>query len=122
MSAQRGPAGLIRLNGSLVVRRAGWLDSLAQPECPFGHPLKEHAKLLEGRGVYWCKFRAQRTEAECGALIYILRVPTIGQYCADVTSEEMRHMEQEQMTAWQVFNYLGVHFPAGSLARAKEVA
>lgn len=122
MSAIAGPPGLIRLNGSLVVRRAGWLGNGDQPTCPFGHELKEHAKLLEGRGVYWCKFRAVRETAECGALIYILRVPMIGQYCADVTTEEMRYMEAEHMTAPQVFNYLGVHFPAGRLARTKEVA
>ena len=69
---------------------------------------------MEGRGVFWCRHMPSRKEGECGALIYILRVPLIGQYCADVTNEEMRHMETQQMTAAEIFNYLGVRFPVGA--------
>ena len=121
MSDGRVP-GLIRLHGSLIIRRAGWLDANQQPTCPYKHPVREHGKLLEGRGVYGCKFKHGRGETECGALIYIVRVPNIGNYCADVTAEEMRHMEAMQMTGGQVFNYLGVHFAAGSIVSERKSA
>lgn len=117
--ARSHPPGLIVVHGVHVVRRAGWLEPGERPQCPFGHDVHDHAVMLGGEMVVWCKYKPAPKHPECGALVFIAQVPHIGRYCADVTTEEMKMMEREHMTAAQVFNFLGVRFAPGQLAERR---
>lgn len=111
------PAGLIRVDGKLVVPRRGWVRSSEPLTCLRGHVIHENvATLHEGSGTWWCKHKPAVGQGECGLMVYLLVFPSVGtgkrrRWCADVTYEHMQYMEKHELDFEQMMEYLDATFP-----------
>lgn len=102
----------IRFHGREILRVTGFLRGTVI-KCPDGHVVKPDSIVREG--VLFCDHRPQRSHAQCGALIYVLVLPSHGNplhrvWLADVTREEWREIEQLQLDADGVLAYFGASF------------
>jgi hypothetical protein len=117
MTTPPSPVGLIRVDGQFVVPRRGWVQPTEPLTCLRGHIVHENiATLHEGSGTWWCKHKASANQGECGLMIYLLVFPSGGtrrrrRWAADVTYEDMRHIEQQEMEFEQIMEYLHATFP-----------
>ena len=113
------PSGLIRLrDGSVAVRRSGFLLPGEHPECPFHHRVDAAINLHEGAMTITCRARldgprdaqAARHRLECGALL-IVATSAFGPFWCDVTAAEDTYIKQNRMKPTDIARFLGIHFP-----------
>ena len=101
----------IRFHGREILRGVGFLKG-SVIKCPDGHEVKPG---MMREGVLYCHQRSGRHQAECGAMIYMLCLPSHGDprhriWLADVTHAEWRQLEQLHLDADGVLAYFGASF------------
>ena len=105
-------APTIRFHGKEIFRGVGFLSGTVI-RCPDRHVVKPDTIVREG--VLFCDHRPQRGHAECGAMIYMLCLPSHGDprhriWLADCTREEWREIERLHLDADGVLAYFGASF------------
>jgi len=97
--------------------RRVWVATGAGPlTCPEGHRFKD-TDLVWQEGCLRCKHKAERGDAECGKLVYLLGgglVNPRGQplvILAEISAGEMRTMASERMDHDRALEFLGIRFP-----------
>lgn len=99
-----------------IPRRRIWIIARDQPlRCPELHRIREDAIVLEHTGIR-CKAKLQASDAgrpgqECGALLYVVPLLRDRRLVAEVTLDELRHIEAQGMEASQALAFLGVDGP-----------
>lgn len=101
----------IRFHGREILRGVGFLKG-SVIKCPDGHVV--HPGMMR-EGVLFCGERPARGQAQCGALIYMLCLPSHGDpthriWLADVTHAEWRQIERMGLDADGVLAYFGASF------------
>ena len=102
----------LRFHGQEILRGTGFLRGTVI-RCPDKHIVRPDSIVREG--VLFCDHRPARGQAECGALIYVLVLPSHGNplhrvWLADVTREEWREIERLGLDADGVLAYFGASF------------
>lgn len=104
-----------------------WLEPAEPLVCPRGHKLHTNAvtldESLESHAAFTCQYKQPGTPSpnfsagtraqfiECGAMVYVLRLPGGIRYVAEVTQAEMRLMLAQNMKLVQVLNFLTKQHP-----------
>lgn len=103
----------IHFHGREIRRGVGFLRG-AVIKCPDHHVVKPDSIVLHG--VLFCDHRPQRHHAECGALIYMIAMPSLGNplhriWLADLTRAEWEDMQRLGLTdPDSVFQYFDAAF------------
>lgn len=102
----------LRFHGREILRGVGFLKGTVI-KCPNQHPVKPDTIVREG--VLFCDAHLGRGQGPCGALIYMLCLPSHGDpthriWLADLTREEWREIERLGLDADGVLAYFGASF------------
>jgi hypothetical protein len=105
-------APVFTFHGRLVARAKGFVRP-KQLTCPDGHRVRELAVIRED-GALWCTHRPASGQGECGAMLYIIVLPSLGGrrriWASDVTKPELDEMEALGLDADGALAYFGVEF------------
>lgn len=95
----------------IIFRRRMWFVLRDQPlACPDGHRMREDTIVLEHAGIR-CKHRPPPSGLECGAFVWVLLMPGGTRFVAEVTIDELRHMQTVSMSVEQSLLFLGATRP-----------
>ena len=119
MTTTRRAAPVITVDDRIYHRRAGILRASKPIICPRGHVIAENKSHIREDGTVWCGKPLPGGQGECGWLVYVLYLPTLGQafghrrrrFAADVTKAEMDVLERLGLDADDTIEYFGAHFP-----------
>jgi hypothetical protein len=108
----------IRFRGKEIFRATGFLKG-RKILCPDQHVVRADSIVREG--VLFCDHKAGPGYPPCGALIYLLVMPSHGDpthriWLADVTREEWKEIESLHLDADGVLAYFGAQFARGAAA------
>jgi hypothetical protein len=109
-SAIQPLAGMIEIDGTLRIRRAGFCKH-AEIHCWKGHNIRSRPGERPWENVMRCGHRDTRNSAPCEARIYVLRVRTGTYFCMDVNMDEDNHIEFREMELDDLIVWFGITFP-----------
>lgn len=86
--------------------------------CPHGHKFPRDFWIVgsEPGGGCRCKHKPPPRGVECGLLVYWVLFPGGTRLVVEVSSRELRDMEDRRMNVEQVREYLGLSWPARGAA------
>jgi hypothetical protein len=116
----------IPFRGHVIPRDKGFVD-MRDITCPDGHRVRLAGALVRDEVGLTCHHAIGSSSGECGALLWLLYVPTAGHrkrfYVADITIAEHDLWEREHYSVEDVLRYLGAWFTrgdAGALRRRSQ--
>jgi hypothetical protein len=112
MPADPGPTTIL-FRGQRIPRVYGFVD-LRALTCPAHHRMRETGLVREDGG-WRCTHRPSSHEGECGAIVWVLRIPDAGAgkgrfFAADITLDEHQFWQREQFSVPDVLRYVGAWF------------